>query len=64
MSTILSNGIELKGSQSQRFFEKLQHQDNIRIATQAAKTVTQDTPLKLRYYKMRNGKVIDAIYGE
>jgi hypothetical protein len=64
MSTVLSNGIELKGSQSQKFFKQIVEQDTLRIATQVAQATTKDAPLRLRYYKMRNGKVVDEIYGE
>ncbi|MFA5307515.1 MAG: hypothetical protein WC365_08760 [Candidatus Babeliales bacterium] len=64
MSATLSNGIELKGQQSQSFFKQLAEQDTKRIAHQAANATTKDAPLKLRYYKMRNGKVVDEIYGE
>ena len=63
LSGILSNGIELKGSHAQQYFKRLSNQDAIDTAKNLAKTV-KDTPLKLRYYKMRNGKIVDAIYGE
>jgi hypothetical protein len=64
MSTLLDNGIELKGSHAQQFFKRLSNQDAIDTARNLAKYTTKDTPLKLRYYRMRNGKIVDAIYGE
>jgi hypothetical protein len=60
----LSNGIELKGSQAQQFFKRLQFQDQADTAINLTKYATKDTPLKLRYYRMRNGKIVDVIYGE
>ena len=64
MSTILSNGIELKGTQAQQFFKRLSIQDQADTAKNLAKITVKDTPLKLRYCRMRNGKIVDAIYGE
>lgn len=63
MSAILSNGIELKGSQAQQLFKRLSNMDALDTARNLAKITTKDTPLKLRYYRMRNGKIVDAIYG-
>ena len=64
MSAILSNGIELKGQTAQSFFKQLADQDTLRIASQAATTLNKDKPLTLRYYKMRNGRIVDQIFGE
>ncbi|MFA5307625.1 MAG: hypothetical protein WC365_09310 [Candidatus Babeliales bacterium] len=64
MFAILANGIELKGSQAQQFFKRLQFQDQADTARNLTKLADKDTPLKLRYYRMRNGKIVDAIYGE
>ena len=64
MSTILSNGIELKGTKAQQFFKRLSIQYQADTTRNLAKITTKDTKLKLRYYKMRNGKIVDAIYGE
>jgi hypothetical protein len=64
MSATLSNGIELKGSQAQQFFKRLTTQDAIDTARNLTKITAKDTALKLKYYKMRNGKIVDAIYGE
>jgi len=64
MSATLSNGIELKGSHAQQFFKRLNTQDALDTARNLAKLTDKDTPLKLRYYRMRNGKIVDSVWSE
>ena len=58
---ILPNGIELKGTQTEQFFRHMEKNDVEDQCKTLAKTIKDNTKLRVRYEKYRDGRVINRI---